>query len=156
MSTEMRWPMGQILLGVGIPLFIVALSMDWFGGEGIGFGDVFDGPDREVPARVVGALGYLACAPAFFVFLEVGAVDVSRARVVIVAEWLAIFGTLIAFVGGVGLSLGVGYDDRMDPGFPLFCCAAVCMLVGLLASWPKTPDDRKRLRLFPGDTDTGA
>jgi hypothetical protein len=28
-------------------------------------------------------------------------------------------------------------SDEMEPGFPLFCCAAVCMLLGLLASWPK-------------------
>jgi hypothetical protein len=134
---EARWPIEQVLLAVGMPLFILALSMDWFGGAGVGFGDVLRGADREPTARAIGVIGYLACAPAFFVFLEIGVVDRSRRQLVIVAEWLALLGTLIAFAGGLVLATGVRSGDQMEPGFPLFCCAAVCMLLGLLACWPK-------------------
>jgi hypothetical protein len=142
-ATETRWSIGQVLLVVAMPLLILALSMDWYSGVGVGLGDVFRGADRELMARMVGAVGYLTCVPGFFVFLETSAGGIYRPRALLLAEWLAVLATLFTLAGGLYLATSAPYDAAMEPGFPLFCCATVCMLIGLLASWPpKVSDDR--------------
>jgi hypothetical protein len=135
-TVDTRWSLPQVLLGVGMPLFVVALSMDWYGGAGVGFGDVFRGADREPAARVVGIVGYLAIPPCLVALAEMGAGVSARRGVQLVAQWSALIATLASFLGGLVLAAGIGRDDAMEAGFPLFCCAAVCVLVGLLAGWP--------------------
>ena len=93
---------------------------------------------------MVGGVGYLACVPAFFVFVETSAGGIPRPRAVLLAEWIAVLATLAAFGGGLVLATGAPYDAAMEPGFPLFCCAAMCLLIGLLASWPPKEAERNR------------
>ncbi|MEZ4382732.1 MAG: hypothetical protein R3A79_15450 [Nannocystaceae bacterium] len=150
-----RWSTREVCLGLGIPLLTLALSMDWFGHGGVGFGDVLSGADRAPVARVIGYFGYGACALAFSLFLESSAGGGTRRHRAL--AWATLFAVLAELLAGLGLAATTRSTELMRPGFPLFCCAVTCVLIGVLKSWPpERPARAVTLGLLAPDRDGGA
>ncbi len=132
--TTQRWSTGQVVLGVAIPLMLVGLSMKWFGHGGVGFGSLLQGADRAQIAQFIGILGYLTCLPALLTWLDhaVG----GRSKRHVASAWVGLMATFIVVLGGIALAADVPSSYPMRPGFPVFCCAGICMIIGLLCCWP--------------------
>jgi len=121
--------MGRASLALGILMLAVALSMDWFGGAGVGFGRVLPGADRTVLARVAGGLGYAACVAGLLVWMaNLGGISTPRFNRVVVPIGVGL--NVICMLCCLVLLSGLA-SYPMQAGFPLFCSAAPLLLLGL-------------------------